>query len=96
MPQFDRVFKARLGTGTAINTNTNHAIWVRGVKWRKEALIHISQTPNDIYLSPAETREYADYLIDLANKMDGNVRLTLTGDEGIAGSIDFKPDEGQR
>lgn len=95
MAQFDRVFKARLGTDTNINPDTNHAIWVRGVTWKKKALIHISQLPNDVYLSPAEAREYADYLIDLANKMDGGIHLTHTANDGIVGRIDIKPDERQ-
>ena len=95
MPQFDRVFRARLGTNTSVKKQDSHAIWVRAVQSDEddEALIHIAQLPNDVYLSPADTREYAAYLINLANKMDGGVRLESIADTGPIGFIDVKPHE---
>lgn len=70
MPVYDRVFKAKYGTDTTVDSPAASAIWVRVVDWSKDAPINITQQGN-IYLDAKTAREFAAYLMELADKIEG-------------------------
>jgi hypothetical protein len=88
MPLFDKTFKAMLGTDTTVNRRQSIAIWVRAVQRHDGALIHISQPPNDVYLTPDAVRDYAAYLVSLADKITDTTRIESVGDTGVVGFVD--------